>query len=108
MRVRVVEQTQFAFGSALWGLPLLVVPVLPGSVVHADRIRCVRFDGRLPEAGPAFYVTTPAYVEQPGGEVSIYHVTGGDSLVEDVLHGEAALAAWEVWQYGVGVSDVDP
>ncbi len=100
-RVRCASTTTFAFGQAEWGGAVIVVPVLPGSVVTADRIEA-RSDGPAP-----LLVSSPATVEHPNGTLTAFEVIGGNVVREDVLTGESA-AAWEVWLGGVGVVDLEP
>jgi hypothetical protein len=106
MRVRCVELTHFVFGQVEWGGHRIVVPVLPGSTVYADRVRCD------PAPIPALaadrvdaYVSSPMYVRNTDDSLTIYEVQGGNLITDDTLRGDAALAAWDTWLGGVGVTD---
>jgi hypothetical protein len=102
-RVRVVTSTRFAFGSALWGGQLFAIPVLPGATVWADRIQC------CPDGGPvAFYVSSPAYVQEADGSLVTFEIGGDDRLVEQLIEGEGCAAAWAAWTEGHGVTDMRP
>jgi hypothetical protein len=107
MRVRCVEVTCFVFGQAEWGGHPITIPVLPGSTVYADRIRChpaTDQDPRLHSRVDA-YVSTPLYVRNPDRSLTVYEVQGGDLVTDDTLRDDAALSAWEAWVDGVGATD---
>ncbi len=107
MRVRCVEVMTFVFGQAEWGGHSITIPVVPGSTVYADRIRCrpaTGKDWRLAHQVDA-YVSTPLYVRNPDASLTVYEVQGGDLVTDDTLCGDAALAAWDAWLGGVGATD---
>lgn len=107
MRVRCVEVMTCVFGQVEWGRHPITIPVLPGSTVYADRIRChpaTDKDPRLQHRVDA-YVSTPLYVRNPDASLTVYEVQGGTLVTDDTLHGDAALAAWDAWLGGVGVTD---
>jgi hypothetical protein len=99
-RVRCKRQALFAFGAAEWGVGDPVrMPLLPGSVVSADRI-----ERQSPGAAFDFYVSSPAYVEDPTGNLSIY------SLEVGVVREQVSVdrEAWDAWLGGVGVTELRP
>ncbi len=106
MRVRCVDLTCFVFGQVEWGGHRIVVPVLPGSTVYADRVRCQPspVDTRSGYRVHAL-VSSPMYVRNTDGSLTVYEVQGGNLVTDDTLRGDAALAAWDAWLGGVGVTD---
>lgn len=107
MRLRTVDLTRVAFGQAEWGGHVITIPILAGSVVYADRIRC-RWspDGTKPTDGIDAFVSNPVHIKNLDGSLTIYEVQAGDTLRDDTLRDQDALAAWEAWCGGVGVTDV--
>jgi hypothetical protein len=104
MRVRTVEHSRVAFGGVEWGYPEVVVPVLAGSVVFADRIRAAVAGWSLPDGMDAF-VSNPLHVQNLDGSLTIYEVQGGGTLSDNTMRDPAALAAWNAWCGGIGVED---
>lgn len=103
MRVETVDLMRVAFGAARWGGPLVVVPILPGSTISADRIQCC-----IPphSAGVDCWVSTPLHVLNPDQSLTSWQAGDEGGVREHTIRGEAALDAWRVWCTAVGVTDV--
>lgn len=100
-RVRCRTQTTFAFGAVEWGADLLTFPVLAGAVVTAERVEVPP-----PGVGAAFYVSSPAYIENADGSLVTYTLVA-EHIIEDVLEGDGVAAAWQAWLGGMETTDVD-
>jgi len=63
-------------------MPLVVVPVLAGSIVFADRVRCRAAGWSMPD-GVEAYVSNPLHVKNLDGSLTIYEVQGGGTISDD-------------------------